>query len=74
MELKPPELQWLDSKLPFSTDYGDRYYSDLNPLGEATHVYLSSNGLPKRWIYSTENRFVVAEIGFGFGFNFIVSA
>jgi len=74
MELKPPELEWLNSKIPFSKKYEDRYYSDENPLEECKHVYLNPNGLANRWTTSTEKRFIVAEIGFGFGLNFILTA
>ena len=74
VELKPPKLQWFDSKTPFSKEYEDRFYSDDNPLDECKHVYLNSNGLPNRWIVSTRKRFTIAEIGFGFGLNFILSA
>ena len=74
MELKSPKLQWLNSKTPFSKEYEDRYYSEDNPVEECKYVYLNSNGLPKRWITSTEKRFIIAEIGFGLGLNFILSA
>ena len=74
MELKPPELEWLNSKIPFSKKYEDRSYSDENPLEECKHVYLNPNGLANRWTTSTEKRFIVAEIGFGFGLNFILTA
>ena len=67
MELKSPKLQWLNSKTPFSKEYEDRYYSEDNPVEECKYVYLNSNELPKRWITSTEKRFIIAEIGFGFG-------
>ena len=74
MKLKTPELVWLNPKAPYSQEYTDRYYSEGSPEDECRHVYLAANGLPDRWIKSTEKRFLIAEIGFGFGLNFILSA
>ena len=74
MKLKIPELVWVNPKAPYSKEYTDRYYSEGSPEDECRHVYLAANGLPDRWIYSNERRFIIAEIGFGFGLNFILSA
>ena len=74
MKLKTPKLVWLNPKAPYSQEYTDRYYSEGSPEDECRHVYLAANGLPDRWIKSTEKRFLFAEIGFGFGLNFILSA
>ena len=74
VKLKTPKLVWLNPKAPFSEEYTDRYYSEGSPEDECKHVYLTANGLPDRWIKSTERRFIISEIGFGFGLNFILSA
>ena len=74
MKLKTQELIWLNPSTPYSKEYADRYYSEGNPEDECKHVYLTANGLPDRWITPTERRFIIAEIGFGFGLNFILSA
>ena len=74
VKLKTPKLVWLNPKAPFSEEYTDRYYSEGSPEDECKHVYLAANGLPDRWINSTEGRFIISEIGFGFGLNFILSA
>ena len=73
MKLKPPELRWLDSDIPFSIEYNDRYFSEDNLIEECKHVFLDANDLPDRWITSADKKFVIAEIGFGFGLNFALT-
>ncbi|MEL6751008.1 MAG: 5-methylaminomethyl-2-thiouridine methyltransferase, partial [Pseudomonadota bacterium] len=34
--------------LPFSTRYGDHYYSRHDGRAEAAHVFFAGNGLPER--------------------------
>lgn len=52
-----------------SRRFDDLYFSAEDGLAEARHVYLRGNRLPEAW----EDRpdFVVAELGFGTGLNFI---
>ena len=66
MKLNTPDLVWLNPKAPYSKEYNDRYHSEGSPEDECRHVYLAANGLPDRLIESTERRFLIAEIGFGF--------
>lgn len=58
-----------DGGLPFSTRFGDHYYSRHDGRAETQHVFLDGNDLPQRW----EGRgcFVIGELGFGTGLNFL---
>lgn len=54
---------------PCSARYGDRYASRAGALGQARHVFLGGNGLPRRW--AGRRQFVIVETGFGLGNNFL---
>ncbi len=61
-------LEWHDD-MPYSTAFGDHFYSKADGRAECGHVFLGGNGLPQRW---TEGRsFTIAELGFGTGLNFL---
>lgn len=64
-------LQWDDQGLPSSLDYGDIYYSKADALGESTHVFLHGNELPARFAALQHAHFVIGELGFGAGLNFL---
>ena len=57
--------------VPFSSQFGDVYFSEENGLEESRYVFLEQNGLPKRW--KGRQNFVVAELGFGAGLNFLLT-
>lgn len=59
-----PGLEW-QGDVPFSSRFGDPYYSLEGGLSEARHVFLAGNGLPDRFVPG----FHVAELGFGTGLN-----
>lgn len=65
---QPDNIEWR-ANVPFSIQFDDPYYSADNGLAEAQHVFLSGNGLPKR--FSPE--FQIAELGFGTGLNLLVA-
>jgi len=54
---------------PCSARYADRYASRAGALGQACHVFLAGNGLPRRW--AGRRQFVIVETGFGLGNNFL---
>lgn len=56
---------------PISADYGDVYASADGALGQACHVFLGGNDLPRRW--AGRDQFVVFETGFGLGVNFLAT-
>ena len=56
--------------IPFSLDYQDTYYSLSGPVEESHYVFIQANELEQRW---QGKDFTIAEIGFGFGLNFLTS-
>jgi len=52
-----------------SERFGDTFYSRHDGRAEAAHVFLRGNGLPERFV--ERDRFVIAELGFGTGLNFL---
>lgn len=58
-----------DKGAPRSKEFDDVYFSKHDGLEETRHVFLKSNNLPNAW--AVEDRFVIAETGFGTGLNFL---
>lgn len=65
---KDNRLTW-DDDMPYSTVFGDHYYSRADGRAECDHVFLGGNDLPARW--SDTKSFTIAELGFGTGLNFL---
>lgn len=55
--------------MPYSEEFGDFYYSRADGRAECRHVFLGGNGLPTR--FAVAPHFVICELGFGTGLNFI---
>ena len=55
--------------MPYSEEFGDFYYSRADGRAECRHVYLGGNGLPER--FAGSGNFVIGELGFGTGLNFL---
>ena len=55
--------------MPYSEEFGDFYYSKADGRAECRHVFLAANGLPER--FSDKPHFIIGELGFGTGLNFI---
>ncbi|MCR9138325.1 MAG: tRNA (5-methylaminomethyl-2-thiouridine)(34)-methyltransferase MnmD [Alphaproteobacteria bacterium] len=55
--------------MPYSTVFGDHYYSKADGRAECNHVFLNGNDLPARW--SNAETFTIGELGFGTGLNFL---
>ncbi len=68
-----PDLDWSRAQSPASGEFGDIYFSVEGGLDETRAVYLRACGLPERWAEARfENRaFVIGELGFGTGLNFL---
>ena len=62
-------LAWLDGRTPRSVQFDDVYFSAEDGLGEANHVFLAGNGLPRRF----RPEFQIAELGFGTGLNMLAA-
>lgn len=70
-ELKHATLNWNENGTPVSREFDDVYFSNENGLEETRYVFLAGNQLPERFTDCTEQRFIVAETGFGTGLNFL---
>ncbi len=67
-------IQWLSEASPFAPDYDDVYWSSAGGLEEKTHVFIEGCELIQRWQQMpANNRFTIAELGFGFGLNFLLT-
>ena len=64
---KESNITWQNEYTPFSTKYGDVYFSAENGMQESQYVFIDSNNLAAR--FSTAKEFYIAETGFGTGLN-----
>jgi tRNA 5-methylaminomethyl-2-thiouridine biosynthesis bifunctional protein len=74
LALKPARLQWSDDGSLISLDYGDIYFQRGRGLEESRHVFLEGNSLPARFRGLEHESFHIAELGFGSGLNFLLTA
>lgn len=70
-KLTNASLEWDAQDWPRSLQYGDIYFSSADALGESSHVFLQGNRLELRWRDLRERHFIVGELGFGSGLNFL---
>ncbi|MAP94467.1 MAG: bifunctional tRNA (5-methylaminomethyl-2-thiouridine)(34)-methyltransferase MnmD/FAD-dependent 5-carboxymethylaminomethyl-2-thiouridine(34) oxidoreductase MnmC [Ponticaulis sp.] len=66
-----PEISWKDDGTPVASRFDDVYYSVVDGLQETNETFLKPCGLPERW--EGTNSFVIAELGFGTGLNFLAT-
>ncbi|MSO72947.1 MAG: bifunctional tRNA (5-methylaminomethyl-2-thiouridine)(34)-methyltransferase MnmD/FAD-dependent 5-carboxymethylaminomethyl-2-thiouridine(34) oxidoreductase MnmC [Rhodospirillaceae bacterium] len=69
--LASPGLAWEPGRTPCATRFDEVYYSRENGLAEARHVFLQGCGLPESW--RDAEVFVIGELGFGTGLNFLAT-
>jgi tRNA 5-methylaminomethyl-2-thiouridine biosynthesis bifunctional protein len=69
--IEPAELSFDAAGAPFSARYGDVYASRTGAAAQARHVFLGGNDLPARWAGAAQ--FVILELGFGLGINFLAT-
>lgn len=67
----PPALDWSRPGTPAATDFGDIYFSVDGGLEETETVFLKGCSLPEGW--QNRQRFVIGELGFGSGLNFLAA-
>ena len=71
------KLSWLENGLPYSEDFQDTYHSTEGAQAESRYLFLEGNQLAQRWRsayrspHHTGGCFVIAELGFGCGLNFL---
>jgi tRNA 5-methylaminomethyl-2-thiouridine biosynthesis bifunctional protein len=70
-KLIPARLEFAPDGTPYSTSFDDIYHSADGGPGQARHVFLGGNELPRRW--QGRQRFVILETGFGLGLNFLAT-
>ncbi|MBU3902717.1 MAG: bifunctional tRNA (5-methylaminomethyl-2-thiouridine)(34)-methyltransferase MnmD/FAD-dependent 5-carboxymethylaminomethyl-2-thiouridine(34) oxidoreductase MnmC [Gammaproteobacteria bacterium] len=64
-------LEWKDGQ-PFSSRFGDVYFSTESGLEETRHVFLQGNELARRFAAMQDgDSFCIGETGFGTGLNFL---
>ena len=70
LTVQTPQLNFNNDGIPCSKLFGDPYFSLVNPLKESQYVFLDSTNIVQRW---KNPSFTIAELGFGFGINFITT-
>lgn len=71
-KIRKARIEWLEGGVPRSARFDDPYYSRQDGLAETRHVFLEGNMLAER--FAGCRNFVVAELGFGTGLNFLATA
>jgi len=71
MRIEPAELAFDSEGTPYSPAYGDVYHSADSGPGQARHVFVGGNDLPRRW--AGARVFTILETGFGLGLNFLAT-
>ena len=74
MALKPARLQWAENDTIENPDFGDVYFQRGQGMAEKRHVFLEGNRLPVRFAAPPGDIFHIAELGFGSGLNFLLTA
>ena len=74
MTLNPARLQWSENGDLESLDYGDVYFQRGAGFAESDYVFLQHNKLAERFAAMGPRGFYVAELGFGTGMNFLLTA
>ncbi len=67
----PARLNWSDNGEPIAQDFDDIYFSVDGGLAETRAVFLDGCGLPEAW--QDCGTYVVGELGFGSGLNFLAA-
>lgn len=74
MTLKPARLQWSEDGTLKSLDFDDVYFQSKQGAAESDYVFLQCNQLPARFATLESGAFSIAELGFGSGLNFLMTA
>ncbi|TQV84908.1 bifunctional tRNA (5-methylaminomethyl-2-thiouridine)(34)-methyltransferase MnmD/FAD-dependent 5-carboxymethylaminomethyl-2-thiouridine(34) oxidoreductase MnmC [Aliikangiella coralliicola] len=71
--IKPADIEWRNN-LPYSREFDDIYFSSEDGLAESTYVFIEGNQLENDWLTLDQKQFFLAELGFGSGLNFLITA
>ena len=69
MALDPETISFDENDLPFSNRFEDHYYSRNDGRAECDHVFIQGNRVLQRW--GEAEKFLIGELGFGTGLNFL---
>ena len=72
LKINTRNLTW-DNNEPRSLDHDDRFFQS-NVIEETSEVFIKANNLLERWAANKQSNFKIAELGFGFGLNFLITA
>ncbi|MEM7365337.1 MAG: tRNA (5-methylaminomethyl-2-thiouridine)(34)-methyltransferase MnmD, partial [Pseudomonadota bacterium] len=67
-------VDWLTQSLPHAHREDDVYWSASGGLDEKRYVYIEGNNLSSRFRTLGRSSFLIFELGFGFGLNFLLTA
>ena len=67
----PAQLTWSEDGEPVAQEFDDVYFSVDGGLAETKAVFLQGCGLPEAW--ADKSVFVIGELGFGSGLNFLAA-
>lgn len=70
MQPHQAQIEWHDNQ-PYSSEYGDVYFSSDSGLDETEYVFLKHNQLAERFASADAKAFTIVETGFGTGLNFL---
>jgi len=72
-KIKPADIEWRDG-LPYSREFDDIYFAPEDGLAESSYVFIEGNELLNDWTSRDQAQFFLAELGFGSGLNFLITA
>ena len=72
-QVSPADIEWRNG-LPFSREFDDIYFSPDDGVSESRYVFVEGCQLLEDWQAEPEKDFFLAELGFGSGLNFLVTA
>lgn len=73
MSINTAKIRFNENGNPIASDFEDVYFSEGNGLNESEHVFFENNHVGERWLSWSEDKFVIAETGFGTGLNALVT-
>ncbi|MEO0635364.1 MAG: tRNA (5-methylaminomethyl-2-thiouridine)(34)-methyltransferase MnmD [Pseudomonadota bacterium] len=74
-DTRPADSIQFDGPTPRNERFGDTYFSKADGRAESAHVFIGCNDLQGRWgALRSDETFIVGELGFGTGLNFLETA
>lgn len=73
MSIKTANISYNEHGTPVADAFDDVYFSNQDGMAETRYVFIDNNFLTQRWASSSQERFTIAETGFGTGLNFLTT-